>query len=110
MNKIVKVRWRKEYPDATNHVCIGEVKEEAINCLKIYGKTFHFKRSLSSGETPFSNIGVGKSKTRWIPWSAINLVTELPEDIDWENMKFGLDENGTIIVSDEGGHVVLLES
>ena len=91
--KIVKVRQIKEYREARNHVLIGEVLEENERYLRLRCKTFHFR---SGGYKTTGSIDVGKIKTRWIPWSMIAVVTELPSDFDWVAAKFKLDKSAKL--------------
>ena len=41
---VVKVRWLKPYEGAQNHICIGEVLAETPQCLKVLGRTYHFRK------------------------------------------------------------------
>jgi len=95
--KVVKIRFVKKYKDAKNHVCIGEVKRETANYIAVKGVTFHFGSVFSQPPT----LGRGKLKTRWIPWHQIEIVTELPADLDWMREEFTLDEGGDIILRKE---------
>ncbi len=95
--KIVKIRFIKRYKDAKNHICIGEVKTETNNCLVVKGRTFHFGTALPNKQ----NLHNGLPKTRWIPWHQIELVTELPADLDWRTEEFALDAFGDIVLRKE---------
>jgi hypothetical protein len=95
--KVVKVRFVKRYKDAKNHVCIGEVKAETNNYLVVKGRTFHFGSSLPHKR----EMQDGLAKTRWIPWHQIELVTELPADINWKTEEFVLDASGDIVLRRE---------
>ena len=90
--RIVKIRWVKAYEGAQNHVCIGQVVEETPNVLKVRGRTWHFRRPQGGAKTVVSS----QAKLRWIPWERIEVVTELPEDTDWEHLRFEVDPQGRL--------------
>ena len=97
---IVKVRWLKPYEGAQNHICIGEVVGETPQYLKILGKTYHFRR-------PQGNVRAVQTsgiKVRWIPWSRIEVVTELHPDTDWRNLQLKLDNNNRLSVTGSVAH------
>lgn len=104
--KIIKVRQIKEYREAKSHVLIGEVLEENEKYLRLRGKSFHFR---SGGYKTTESVDIGKVKTRWIPWSMIAVVTELPSDFDWVTAKFKLDKNGKLNLHGEYSHEALEE-
>jgi hypothetical protein len=90
-NKIWKVRIKKEYPEATNHIAVGKIIDETPYYLKLECKTFHFKRpTLSAG------IFTGAKKIRIFPWTMIAYASELPENFNWEEAKPFLTEHGDI--------------
>ena len=91
--QIVKVRWVKPYEAAQNHICIGEVLEQGAQYLKILGRTFHY------GRTPTTrSLGASPEKVRWIPWSRIEVVTELHPETDWRNLQLQVDATGKLCV------------
>lgn len=102
--KVVKVRQVKDYPDAKNHIMVGEVIAETLQYLKMKCRTFTFP-TLSGYRAP-SAIKVSSIKTRWIPWCRIAVVTELTPDFDWEGAEFEVLDNDlrlakTALVPDE---------
>lgn len=102
--KVVKIRWVKPYEGAQNHICIGEVLEESPNYLKVFGKTFHFRKPQGHAKA----VQYSSPKTRWIPWSRIEVVTELPEGIDWRNIRFTVDAQNRLCVAGDSPHSDLI--
>ncbi len=96
--RIWKARMRKAYPDATNHVVVGEVIEENPLYLKMRCRAFHFKRP-----TVNANISSSDIKVRLFPWEQISYITELPESSDWELAEVGLDEKGDVVLKPAAG-------
>lgn len=97
---VVKVRWLKPYEGAQNHICIGEVLAETPQCLKVLGRTYHFRR-------PQGNIRAVQTsaiKVRWIPWNRIEMVTELHPDTDWRNLQLKVDDNNRVSVTGSVAH------
>lgn len=93
LGRIVRIRWVKPYAQAHNHVAVGEVRRETNNYLTLYCRTFHFgtkigdvrgNKSRLSVDEEVSGIIEGKLMIRSIPWSRIEVITELPEDTDWQ--------------------------
>jgi hypothetical protein len=96
--KIWKVRMRKAYADATNHVVVGEVIEENPLYLRMRCRAFHFKRP-----TMNANIVTSDVKVRLFPWEQISYITELPDSSDWERAVAGLDEKGDVVLKPAAG-------
>ena len=99
--RVVKVRWKKEYPNATNHVCVGEIVRETNQYIAVLGVTYHFKRGAPQGYTKGFKVGKSRERVRWIPWSAIALVTEISADLDWRTIDVQPNEVGRLQVVDE---------
>ncbi len=102
--KVVKVRWVKPYEEAQNHVCIGQVLEETPTCLKVLGRTYHFRRPPGGGKS----VTYSAAKVRWIPWSRVEVVTELPPDTDWQNLRLKVDEQNRLCVVGDPTHGELI--
>ncbi|MBI5684856.1 MAG: hypothetical protein HZC54_07235 [Verrucomicrobia bacterium] len=97
---VVKVRWLKPYEGAQNHICIGEVLAETPQCLKVLGRTYHFRK-------PQGNVRAVQTsaiKVRWIPWNRIEVVTELHPDTDWRNLQLKVDNNNRVSVTGSVAH------
>lgn len=91
--KMVRIRWVKSYSDAHNHVAIGEVLNENANYLTLFCKTYHFgkrigdiggRKSRLIVNEEISGIIEGEKLIRCIPWHRIEVITELPEDTEWD--------------------------
>jgi hypothetical protein len=104
--RVVKVRQVKEYREAKSHVLIGEMLEENERYLRLRCKSFHFR---TGSYKTTGNVDVGKIKARWIPWSMIAVVTELPADFDWVTAEFKIDKDGKLILQGEYSHEALEE-
>ena len=104
--RVVKVRWKKDYPDATNHVCIGDVIRETDQYIAVLGVTYHFKKGAPHGYTKGFQVGKSLERVRWIPWNTIALVTELPPQLDWRTIEVVPNEQGRLEVIDEAKHFV----
>jgi len=90
VGKIVKVRWVKYYKEATNQVCVGEVVRETDLYLVMRGCVLNFEK----GQT---RVKCDKESVRWIPWSQIAAVTELPASMKWRDKEFYVDESGEVL-------------
>jgi hypothetical protein len=92
---IVKIRQKKEYPEAKNHVVIGETLEETNNYIRLRCRVIHYR---TNGYVNTKVLDVGRIKTRWIPWHNIVVITELPSDFNWENAKFKINKDSKLIL------------
>ncbi len=104
--RIWKVRIKKAYPDATNHIIVGEVLEINPNYIRMRCKAYHFKKLLQASaqlqaSTGPGGIFVSDTKIRAFPWHVISYVTELPEDFNWEDAAVELTERGDIILKEK---------
>jgi hypothetical protein len=96
-DKIVRLRWKKVYKEASNHVAIGKVLHENSGYLVMKCKTFHFQKILS-GTT--HGILEGEVCVRMIPWSAIEVMHELRTDTVYD-APLGKDSKGNIILNNK---------
>lgn len=103
--KVVKIRWVKPYEEAQNHVFIGQVLEETPNYLKVLGKTYHFRKAQGG----LAAVQHSPAKVRWIPWNRIEVVTELPEDTDWEHLRLQVDSRNQLCVAGNTAHGELIK-
>jgi len=87
--KIVRVRWVKQYPEATNQVCVGEIVREAPEYLVVRGIVLSFHKGDRQAKRD-------EERVRWVPWSQIALVEELPHDLKWRQIEFFVDESGQV--------------
>lgn len=88
--EIWKVRSRKCYSKASNHLFIGQVLETNDVWVRMKCRTFHFGRLTGSSK----DIVVGDVAVRVIPWGNIEVINVLDENFDYENGKIQvLEEN-----------------
>lgn len=109
--KIVRVRWVKSYPAAHNHVAIGEVLLDASQYLVLLCKTYHFgnhiggqKGTLRQGAY-VNGVLEGEKCIRIIPWSRIEVITELPAKTIWD-VKAHIDPAGLCSLANEQKTVI----
>lgn len=105
-NKIVKVRWVKQYPTAHNHVAIGSVIAETDNYLVLHCKAYHFgdhaggkKAKLCPGKY-VGGIMESAATTRIVPWHRIEIINELSPATDWNRDAF-VDESGLCCLNND---------
>ena len=90
--KIWKIRVVKPYPEAHNHLIIGEVLQETATWVRIKGRTYHFGRSVDQ----LRHVRVGRHEVRIVPWTRIEIVNELPASFDVARAKLVTDGKGTV--------------
>ncbi|MFA5394148.1 MAG: hypothetical protein WC081_03935 [Candidatus Ratteibacteria bacterium] len=97
--KIWKVRIKKAYADATNHIVVGEVLEITPLYIRMKCKAYHFKK-LVQAATSSNGIFVSDAKVRIFPWHVISYITELPEGFNWKDATVKIAERGDIILNE----------
>lgn len=85
-----KVRTVKDYPDAHNHIFVGEVKGITDNYVRLKCKTFHYGRRINA----LKDVREGAFELRIIPWNRIEVVNELSVDFDVEKSKLMVENSG----------------
>ena len=95
--RIWKIRTVKDYPDAHNHIMIGEVLDETPTYLRVMGRTFHFGKSVNN----LKDIQEGMLMVRVIPWVRIQVVHELPDSFDFANATLAMKKNGNVVLKDD---------
>jgi hypothetical protein len=98
--RVWKVRIRKPYDTATNHVVVGEVLEETANYVRMRCRAFHFHRPTHDSSIISGDIGI-----RVFPWTSISYATEIPYDSDWEHVGASLDQNFNVVLALRAGRV-----
>ncbi len=101
-NKNIRLRCRKNYPDAHTHIIIGTVVSENSNYILVRGRTFHFRRIENQLR---SNIQCGDTMTRAVPWSNIEIIHELGHNVDYET-DIAFDRNGNLILTDRNQTII----
>jgi len=94
--KIWKVRTVKNYPEAHNHIFIGQVLEVNQAYVRLDCLTFHFSRAVNS----VKDIRTGDKGVRILPWHRIELVNELPESFDYAKARLVSNKDGKLALSD----------
>jgi len=87
--KVVKVRWVKQYAEATNQVCIGEVVRETAEYLVMRGVVLNVRKGAPE-------LKRDEERVHWIPWGQIAGACELPSDTKWRQLEFTVDEVGDV--------------
>ena len=95
--RIWKVRCVKPYPEAHNHLLIGQVVGGDEVSLALMCRSFHYGRAVSRAK----DIAVGTIGKRIVPWSRVEIINELPASFDHEKARLKADQEGNIFLSDE---------
>ena len=98
--RIWKIRIEKNYPEATNHIVLGEVIKTNLMYIEIKCKVFHFKKPTAS-----SSIFTSQIKTRIFPWHTVSYITVLDSSLNWEETKVVLNKTGDIIINVEENNI-----
>ena len=93
---IWKVRCIKPYPEAHNHLLIGQVSARNDVCLEMMCRSFHHGKVVNSSK----DIVAGALGKRIIPWSRIEIINELPASFDFQNAKLQANQQGAIHFTD----------
>ena len=104
--KIWKVRTVKNYPDAHNHLFIGQVLAITQSYIRLDCKTYHFGKTINSPK----NIRAGMKGVRILPWNRIELINELPSSFDYSKADLVTKDDGKIALSDGKTDCVLSSS
>lgn len=94
--EIVKLRTRKNYPDASNHVLVGSVIEFNDIFIRLKCRSFHYKQITLSSE----HIVEGSVDDRVIPWSNVECMSVLPDEFLWEIAELSKCDDGMCLKSD----------
>ena len=97
---IWKIRMVKDYPEAHNHLLIGEVIELTSTFIRAKCRTFHFGTAVTGPK----NVQIGATMVRVIPWNRVEIVNELPAAFDFASAKLVRDDDGSIALQDGSKH------
>jgi hypothetical protein len=97
--KVWKVRQKKSYADAHNHIYLGEVISENSKYVTMKCLTFHFGKKIDS--VGKKDIVTGMYRVRRIPWSQIEVIHDIHSDFDFIHAKLVIDSDGTAVLRDE---------
>ena len=104
--KIWKVRTVKNYPEAHNHIFIGQVLELTQAYIRLDCCTYHFGRTINN----IKDIRIGEKGVRILPWHRIELINELPGSFDYAGAKLISTKDGKLALSDGTTDCVLASS
>ena len=104
--KIWKVRTVKNYPEAHNHLFIGQALELTPYYVRLDCRTYHFGKTINN----IKDIRVGMKGIRILPWNRIELINELPSSFDYSKADLASNENGKIALSDGKTDCILSSS
>jgi len=93
--KIWKIRTIKNYPEAHNHICIGEVLDITDFYIRLKCQTYHFRRSVNGPK----DVRIGEVGIRIIPWNRIEVINEIEPAFKYSEAKLSL-EADKVILSD----------
>ena len=79
--KIVKVRTKKNYAEASNHVLIGEIVEFNKVFIRVKCRSFHYKYVTLTKD----QVTEGSVDDRLVPWQNVECVNVLDASFDWEH-------------------------
>jgi len=100
-DKIVKMRWVKNYASANNHIAVGRVAEESEHCLIAECRTLHFGKLVRDR----SRVKHGDACLRAIPWGRIEVIHVLEDDTDWK-ADFKIAHDGSLILDNKQGTLI----
>ena len=81
--KIWKVRSVKPYPEAQNHLFLGEVVAAEVPYVELLCHTLHFGRVVNSAK----DVRIGAFERRLVPWQRIEVINQLPQSFDCQGAK-----------------------
>ena len=90
-NKIVKVRFVKNYASAHNHIAVGRVVDECDHYLLLDCRTIHFGKVVRN----HSRIEHGAKAQRALPWHRIEVLHVLDDEVDWAS-DLAIDDDGYV--------------
>jgi len=102
-NDIIKLRTRKLYSDAANHILVGRVIEYNKVFLELECKAFHYKSFMVDTDRMIEST----EETRIVPWSNVECINILNEGFNWKEAQIvqGLDG---VYLDDHGEKPALL--
>ncbi len=95
---IWKIRTIKDYPEAHNHLIVGEVIGQSGAAIRVKGRTFHFGNTVGT----LKDVKVGPMMVRLIPWGRVEIIHELVQSFDYGNAQ--------LVLAEDGGGVTLTDN
>lgn len=96
---IWKVRQKKAYGEAHNHIYLGEVIKQTQLYIIMRCITFHFGKQIDSMTK--NDIITGMHRIRRIPWTQIEVIHDIAKDFDYAKAELVTDEEGTAVLRDK---------
>ena len=81
----VKLRTRKSYKNASNHVLVGQVESCNQIFVRVKCRSFHYKYVTLEKDQVIEGI----VDSRIVPWTNIECMSVLPVDFPWETAELG---------------------
>ena len=103
VGKKVKIRWRRSFPEERVRVMIGTVTDMDDTLMRAKGRFFF----LAKGETEPRLDDFDKDVV--IPFSSINVIRVLPDDMDLENLEYETVWNRILVRVPDGESTTLSE-
>ncbi|MFA7230426.1 MAG: hypothetical protein WC071_04085 [Victivallaceae bacterium] len=101
-DKNIRLRCKKNYPEAHTHIIIGKVVEETCNYIAVKGRTFHFRRIV---DQMISQVHCGDVMVRATPWENVEVIHWLDKQVDY-NADISFDARGNLILNDKGKTII----
>ncbi|MCF7956946.1 MAG: hypothetical protein K9M57_00720 [Phycisphaerae bacterium] len=95
-SKIWKIRTVKDYPEAHNHVLVGQVLEHNDAFIRLHCRSYHFGGAINSPR----NVREGVLMVRIIPWQRVEVINELPSSFNYVNAKVALEKDEDVVLKD----------
>ena len=95
-----KIRTIKDYPEAHNHLMVGEVLDQTSAAIWVRGKTYHFGKTVGT----LNDVKVGPLMVRIVPWARIEIIHELPETFDYADARLVMHESGQGVILQDAAH------
>jgi hypothetical protein len=93
---IWQIRFVKPYPDAHNHIFVGQVMARDAVCVKLLCKAYHFGRVVNR----LRDIREGPLGTRIVPWQRIEVIHELPASFSFRRAWLAANDEGNYVLFD----------
>lgn len=90
-----KIRTVKDYPDAHNHIFVGQVLGVTDNYVRLKCKTFHYGRMINA----IKDIREGAYEVRILPWNRIEVINELAENFEVDQAKLVVGKSGGAVLT-----------
>lgn len=94
---IWKIRFVKNYPEAHNHLFVGDVLETTPVYVRVKGKTFHWGNAVCQ----LSDIRIGDNEVRIIPWARIEIINELVQEFNYADAELVMGADGAVVLEDD---------